>query len=490
MRIPTLLAATLLAFPAYAANITDISDAVDGEKRLEVDFAIGLSHSTRKGKITREWNQKCDVEGYPHCPSGTPADHNGAVFDVTELRVEDVTDTMDLRLTFGLWHDLEVHLGAPYTLGESRSWVFASVADSNGISTQVTDANSTFRGLQKLDVNGLAGNSQPLISVPGQTYRSGFGDPYIGFSWAPFNHEREPRQPGDAFPDFRQTSTWAFGLDYTMPIATVDDPAKWRFTTEDFTFVDPNDANRAKNHWNLISSSGSSGMGHGAHILDLWTAASKRMAFVDPFVKLHFTLPLAVTTAAADACTLLTSNPQLANTQLNDQAKKNCAAPHGDGLGNWAGKTGYAPSFTGGLTLGTEIVALEREEYHLKIAFDLNLDTSYVSRGRNYSELSDALGKLTYTDQYLALKGSAGILARFSRYIQLRVNIFGGFETPHFITGEPPGHDLAPFNGQVDFATPEQSPVYDFRIDPNGRRARVEETTVLGIGGSLAASFY
>ena len=473
---------------ALAAHITNVADAADKDTLLDVDVDVGFRHVVRSAKVTREYHQKCGVAPYPDCPTGAPANNNGEPLDITELNYQDVLNALDFRVAFGLWHDLEIHGGIPLVLSQNRSWTFGSVPDARtGASSAVTADQSTFVGLQHLDPSGVYHDnmSMPMLSVPGNSYRAGFMDPYIGIAWGPFNDDREAKMSPDAFPNFRSSSTWVIGADYTMPILTVDDPSLWGMANTS------GDAAAAQSRWNAISSSGASGLGRGAHILELWTAVSKRVGLADPFMKLHFTWPIGLTGNAYDNCSFLKNHPdvQTANPQLSDQAANNCASPNGAGAGGWsAANTSFDPSYVGGMLLGTELVPFEDEERHQKIAFDLRFGVDFISKGRNYSELSDGLGRLTATDQYVSMTGSLGFYARPTRFMHIRLGASYGFETPHFVTGESPGHDLNN-NGAVDLGGPEQNPIYDFRVDAVGTRARVEQVTVFGLNATIAGNF-
>ena len=121
-------------------------------------------------------------------------------------------------------------------------------------------------------------------------------------------------------------------------------------------------------------------------------------------------------------------------------------------------------------------------------------DVTWFSAGRDYSQVSDMLGKLTYAQEYVNATGSLGVYGRFARWAQLRVYGTVGIDTPRFLTTESIGKDLDG-NGTVDISggrgipAPEQNPTYDFRLDQPGRRLKADNVLIWGVAGTLTLSF-
>lgn len=439
---------------ARAARITSVADALDEGRDLDLNLDVGYLHSREDTRISRE-NLQLD-----------PATGKPGILLVDELSHQRTIDELQLKISVGLWHDLELHLLAPLALRDDQSWDYSTVGGVS-VGPVSTLANNT------IDISGCngapsacnpTGPAKPIVSVPGRTHRFGFRDPVIGVAWAPINEERQTRLHPDLFPPGATASTWVLGLDYTLPLpGDVDDP---------FQATVPG---------------GPLPLGHvirKAHVFSLWTAFSKRYRVLDPYLKLQASLPLpvrgAINEGAADSCW----HPEI----LADVAPQNCADAA------WKGKTGYQPPATFGVSLGSEVVVSEGRGRGEKLAFDFRLDLTYFARGRDYSQVSDALRKLTQVDEHLGLNGSLAFEGRLFRWMSLQVKGILGITTPHFLTGESIGKDLDG-DGKVDVSAGaaakslEQSPNYDFRVDPTGRRLRAQLSLLWGASATLSANF-
>ena len=453
-------ALALAAGPSRAAQVTDVADAMDEHHPLEVDLDFGYTHQKRTTRITRENLQAFD-------PS-KPAEK--AIVLVDELQHTETTDAMHFRINVGLYHDLELHILAPLVLQQKQEWGYATVA---GVSVE---ADSTLRK-NTLDISGCNGSPascdataapRPIIATPGKSLRAGFGDPTIGIAWGPINEEREQHLKPELFPPGRPVSTWVIGLDYTLPLpGDVDDPSK---------FTGSGTATAGTTSHPVIRK---------AHVFSPWTAFSKKYRVADPYLMMRATLPIvskgaAPNDGAYDNCW----HPD----QLADVAPQNCAAAA------WKGEGAYQPPFTGTFTLGTELVVVDDKTAQQKVAFDLRGDVTWLSPSRGYTQVADALGKLTFEEEHVQMVGTLGFYGRIARWMHVRVSGMLGVDTPHFLTTEAIGKDLDG-NGSITLSagattkSPEQSPLYDFRLDQPGRRLRAEAVFIWGFSGYLALNF-
>jgi hypothetical protein len=173
---------------------------------------------------------------------------------------------------------------------------------------------------------------------------------------------------------------------------------------------------------------------------------------------------------------------------LSEVAPANCASPA------WRDQARYEPPVLAGFALGSEFVLGEDPREGQKIALDVRGDVTWFSAGRDYSQVSDMLGKLTYVRDFVNAVGSLGIYGRLARWARLRVYGTIGIDSPHFLTTESIGKDLNG-NGTVDVSggrgipAPEQNPTYDFRLDQPGRRLRAENVLIWGVAGTLELIF-
>jgi hypothetical protein len=434
-QLRTLAAFVLVTSPAFAAHVTDVADAGDERHPLEVDIDVTYLHTRSETRISRE----------------RPGTAGTALVD--ELHHLRTVDELGFRLAFGLWHDLELHVFAPMVLRDVQNWRYA-----NGV-----DASSSSLTNNRIDVSGCAAagscsSLSPIVpAIPGESHRAGFRDPTIGITWGPINEERELKLKPELFPEGKPVATWVIGFDYTLPLpgGTVDDPSRWGANSSDVTGTLPSDGSESRR----------------AHIFTLWTAFSKRYRVLEPYVRVYGSAPVVPKTAYNNC-----NHPEL----LANVAAANCPV--------WRDQTGYKPPWEAGLALGTELVAAEDTEGDQRFAFDVRGDLRYRGPARDYTQVTDALGKLTYSDEYLTTMGSVGIYGRVARWLHFRVYGTVGFDTAHFLTHENVGEDKDN-DGVILPGTVDQNPTYDFRLDQVGRRLRAEMSLIWGFAGTLSLNF-
>jgi hypothetical protein len=430
-----LLAAVAVVAPAsFAARITDVADAGDEKHPLEVDLEATYTHLRSLTTLTREQITAA---------AGTQLHE--------ELKHVRTLDAIELRLAVGIWHDLELHAFAPLALRDQQSWNPAS-----GTSTLSTNTIS----VSGCAAAGSCTTVQPILPIPGQSQRTGFGDPTVGITWGPINEERELRLRPELFPPGKPVSTWVVGFDWKFPLpgGKVNDPSIFGMASGGAT---PTGSESRK-----------------AHLLTLWTAFSKRYRVLEPFMALSASAPFAAP-GAYDDC----SHPEL----LSDVAPANCK-------GAWAGQTHYKPPFEAQLTLGAELVAAEDVKADARLSFEVRGDVRWHGPARDYTQVADALGKLTYADEYATTMGTLGVYGRVARWLHLRVYGSVGVDTAHFVTHEDIGADkdadgavtVSGGNGQP---APDQNPLFDYRLDQVGRRLRAEPTVTWGFAGTLSLNF-
>jgi hypothetical protein len=433
--------------PARAAHLTEVADAMDEAHPLEVDLDVGYVHEQRRTRITRE-----TLQADPTTGKSVPGFND-------ELQHVRTVDELRFRLGVGLWHDLELHAIVPLALADQQEWDYAAGGAAG--STLATN---------RISVSGCAApgacspaGPAPIVGAPGGSLRAGFRDPIIGVAWGPINEQREMILHPDLFPPGRPVSTWVVGFDYTLPLpGTPDDPSAFGFA--------------AANTATSPSARPSRTVRRKAHLFSFWTGFSKRYRVLDPYVVARVTLPVAVrgdgsSGGAYDNCW----HPEL----LSDVAPQNCVDAA------WKGKTGYKPPLSAILTLGTELVAMESAARDRKFAFDVRSELTYVAPGRDYTQVTDALGKLTYAEEYAALSGSLGIYWRLARVLHVRAAGTLGLETPHFLTTEDIGKNASAGASPKS----QQNPLYDFRLDTPGRRLRAEMSLVWGANASASLNF-
>ena len=428
-----LLAACLsLAFPRATLGAEVTRVATAFEAKNPFDLNLDVG-------FLRTWRQGNIIrENHQPNASGT-----NVIADVVELHYSEMTNQLPMRAAVGLYHDLELHVSTSVVFSDQKSWSYAS---------GTTDATSTIFNnvIDKRCTPGITcaplSSAQPIFAVPGSSYRAGLGDFVLGVSWAPMNDQKDDTKP-----------KWVVSFDYQIPTAAVDDPSQ------------------------RTTASATGGVGDKVHRFNLSTALSKRLGAIEPYVKFSYSLP--------------TQAPGFWNNCNTGGAP--LAYPENCGTGPWTPKeTGIKPQHLAGVLFGAEFFPYDAPEKHQRVGIDIQLGGTWVSEGRTYNELSDALGKLLYTEEYLTLGGQVGVYARAADAVQLRLNASLYHDTEHFLTSEPFGKDLdgkCPGTSggcvNLDNSSNEISPSFDFRYDTPGRRFRISQVTVFSVMATGAITF-
>jgi hypothetical protein len=414
---------------SLAAEMTRVASSFEELDPFDLDLDLGFKRTQRRGKITRERHQDRHVA------------------DVIELRFTRVTQELPFRLSFGLFHDLELHVASSMILASESGWGFPGLNEKgeavtdNKNSTIANNCITPKGGQTNPNCKGQSTiGAESIFPVPGQAFRGGLDNVTVGLSWAPLNDMTDDTKP-----------KWLWTFDYGIPSAEVIKPA------------DP-------------TTEGKPGkVGDKVHRFTLATALSKKLGAIDPYTRIAYTLP-AVSPGAYSNC----DNPK------NLGFAENCGVKDTP----WSQKeTGLRPSHVGSLLFGAEFYAYDDPDRSQRVGFDIQFGTTYVSEGRTYNELSDALGRLLYTEEHLSVGGGFGIYARAAQYVQFKLFLSLYHDTEHFLTNEAVGKDL---DGKckdvagvacvdLDNKTSEINPTFDFRYDMPGRRFRISEVNVFNL---------
>ncbi len=416
-----------LSGTARAAEITHVATAAEPNKAVDVDLSIRWDRTQERVRITRERQD----------PTAAPP--VGAVTDLTALRYTEIRNAIVPRVAVGLYNDLELHVEWPYVLSDDPTWRLGLIEGQTSAQKGVLD--------NAVDPSGFPCLTCTLFPFdPAVTVHHGgrMGDVKVGTTWGIFSDRRDDTKP-----------FWLVGLDVTFPSAQLYDPAAGRDAT---TWLSPytNPAKRAP-------------VGEKAWRWDLYTALSKRMGPIDPYLRAHVTA-MRKSSATYSNCD---HAGEFAGTEFAVWSPANCAA--------WGDRAGARLPFLTGLTFGTEIVPYEDAKEGQKVTLDLRLTADYTSSARWYNELSDATGKILHTDPYVTVGALIGLYLRASDVVSLRARASLETQTPHFLTGESPGGSLPP-----DPATYQANPAayaslnpnYDARYDAPGTRFRATETSI------------
>jgi hypothetical protein len=435
----------LLASSAHAAKVTEVADAADGDDPFDANLELAFTFTRDTGVITREQTQLVAGENKAR-----------SVF-ARELSYERLRLTLAPQIEIGLFHDLSLFVMWPIVLQDYSKLkfdpgVFSSSGTNNSTLAQHAVAQPTTAvwpetaggkaedgkfGFPERSYNDWRLNLGSANDVL-ETTRAGFDNPSFGLRFSPVNNRRDDTKP-----------TITLQADYTpslMGAMNPDAPAddEGTATTGSGKLKEDNVAD-------------------GLHKLHFLVAMSKRVSIFDPYFVAEYTLPFAATT------------------------------PPGSAL------TGYEPPHKGGITVGTEIVPFEDAETGQSFAIDLAASAQYVSRGRDYSPVSDAFRELTFVDQHLRAQARVGFLFQLLSYLQIDVTTTGRYVTEHLITGEDFGFDKATDdNNTADLDLSrcvsgsdqcERNEFFNPVIDTPGRRLRIEAAFGFDLMAHVAVTF-
>jgi hypothetical protein len=421
------IALTGLATPAGAADVTRVRTAGEPGVPVEIDLSVRWDRNQERATISHESGT----------PGGVPG---GLVGEAERLNYQRTTNAIVSRLAVGIWHDLELHGEVPYVLGDEATWEYGSMYGKSSAGTGSWNiANPGF------DASGCAPGATTCTPTPASSeqlfplgtdqqavYKGGrIGDVMAGIAWAPFTEKKDPTGP-----------TWVVGLDVTLPTAQIDEPAKDRITTAGPTY------------WSSpYTDAGKPGpFGERIWKWDVYTAVSKRMGSLDPYLKAHAQAQVASSSTYSN-CNAVDQLVPAGQMQTGAQARCNA-------LGSDAGA--QLP-WVLGVTFGTEIVTFE--DVNDALTIDLRLWADYKTKHRFYNELTDMTGKIHMTEGYAEGGGLLGLYLKASRNLLLKATASLATRSPHWLSDE----------------SDPSNPNFDWRYDAPGRRFRVSEVSVLGL---------
>jgi hypothetical protein len=361
----------------------------------------------------------------------------GDVQELPELRYLMVDNRLAFDLRIGLWQDVEIKYSIPIIFALNQSWGFAGGNDAV-TSTIINNCLQPDGVLRDSTCLATGAGQLPIFDVPNESFRGGIGNMHFGLSYALFNERKDRTKP-----------TWLLGIDYEAPTAELRNPS-------------------------VTTASDDRGeIGDRIHRYTFFTAFSKRLGLADPYFKLQYT--------AAARGPGWYSNCDTPSA-LNMSVPSNCRT------GAWTREeTGIRPPQTAGVLFGSEFNVHEIATEHQRVAIDLRTVANYVSQGRYYNPLTDVLGKLLVTGDYLEVGGALGITAQASEYLVLKATSTVLYGTDRTLTDERIGKDLSG-DGQVALDNvAELNPNFDYRYDMVSRRFRLKDSFTFRL--DISASF-
>jgi len=342
------LAAWLVAAPSLAdeprraaepsvlrepSEITQVVDAFDEDDPFDLSLSLGFESSRRSAKILRE-----TAVTQPRFASGgyTPANLNVAEYEATISR-------LIARADIGLYKDVALIFRLPIVLSYAQK---LSALDGSG--TQ-----------QALALEGLAG--EQLFRLPFESpTRSGIEYLALGLDVAVMNQARDPSKP-----------TWMLGIegrfDVSEPMHACNDATSSLNLsgTTQRRCAHPSDVDRDGSAQGPLEGSFSGerepGVSRGVTGLELHTVISRRVKYIEPYG--GFRALLEFPTGASDY-----------------------------GAVDFEGSLVNHPPLRGTMLVGINVIPWEVRDRFQRVTLDFRFTGTYVSEGRDYSELFDALG--------------------------------------------------------------------------------------------------
>jgi hypothetical protein len=367
--------------------------------------------------------------------AGCPA--SGGVVTRTEMDSVRTSNIMNIDARLGLYHDLELFFTLPFAISDQTSLKFApGVSRSN--STVFPDSGPYFFDLPNTSND-----------------RKSFGDMQVGLKYGPMNQFKNPHHP-----------TLVLAFIYTAPTGE-------------------------------IRKAGGTGTGEGLHKFHFEIAASRRIAFFEPYFGLFGSYMAPATTRD----TLFATYD--ASTQKN---------------------IGPGPEI--GVNFGAEFYVWNQpkngKEPKTFATIDVGFNARYRFQGREYTDLFDAFGTsscagksgcvsplssknllaydrtrdglqqpitvmdgITDVSPYGIFSTWLGVNVQPIKYLSMSFRFTYGYETGHFLTNADTGMNRDTTNQTIELSNSkgqnEFNPVYNSDVDLPGNRFYSEGANIYGI---------
>lgn len=313
-------------------SFTDVIDAFDDGDPFDLNAHIGYSRTLDRGTIKREFTD--------------PGSHKRELGRVADS--EQVTSQLMFGLDVGLYKDVMAFVRLPLILSDARS---LSLPGGKG----ADDINSA--GGVLTDSFDYGGGSGQLFSVPFKSpTRAGFD--YIGFggAWSILNQQRNSWHP-----------TWVVMIEGRRAIGTPLKPCQQvggkAVCGNQAPGGEDIDGDGRADGTNAGFNNSSAGSSKGLSGVAFETRISRRYRYVEPYAGIGVLIQWAST----------------ASKYFNPTGKL-------DGMIN------TMPSQQATATLGSAIIPWENRGRHQRFGLDLRMTTTYLSQGKDYGALYDALG--------------------------------------------------------------------------------------------------
>ncbi len=325
---------TLMAEPGEVVEVVDAFDEKNNDP-FDLNLSVGFHQSWTTGNIKRESAIAPGGNGDPYGNADSRFTHN--IENIAKYRQSQ--SVLNMRADVGIYHDLALFLRVPVIIADDRS-----LDDLDGSSAAVNKTDGTSRVADPA-------NGKPMFQLPfSSPTRSGIDYVAAGFRWSIFNQHRDHTKP-----------TWTIELEGRFGVG---DPLRACSAANGGNCPNPSAVNYdATNGWARTGTSPvSAGISRGTNAVKFGSLTSQRYRYVEPYGGFWF----------------------MAEFQKR-----------GTAMGDFSGVDGVItnhPPLQGGLIGGLMVHPWENREVFQRFSLDLRFNATYVSQGRDYTPLFDALG--------------------------------------------------------------------------------------------------
>ena len=460
------------------AEVTQVVDAFDEGDPFDLHLTLGYQHSWKQAKIRRETTI--------HQPGLSYGSYTSDDLNVAEF--SQGTSRLNIRADVGVYRDIALILRMPVILSDQQE-----LRGLDGSQDQ-----------QSLVLAGYPG--EQLFSLPFRSpERSGVEYFAVGLDFAIFNQYRDPTKP-----------TWVWGFEGRFNVsepmhACNDDPS-----SGEERCAYPSDVNRNGVSGEDLLTAGEdsaagplegpnfsggrdAGVSRGVTALEVHSLMSRRIKYIEPYGGFRALFEFPVDSSDYGAVDL-------------------------------EGSLVNHPPLRGTLFFGLSVIPWEIRDRFQRVTIDARFEGSYVSEGRDYSELFDALGSsaarsmrtptyaryqanpdydedvegsapsvadlahkvyftgLTDVQQHGVYRLSSQFTWQAGEYVKFNLGAAYGFTQSHFITFDQAcnpdfqgdrdraGHCISPSASGSQSVTGIPNPNYRAVINMPGRRFKVDDT--------------
>lgn len=322
---------TLMGEPGEVVEVVDAFDDKNNDP-FDLHLSVGFHQSWTVGNVKRE-SAISPSGGDPYANADSRFTHN--IENIARYRHSQ--SVLNVRADVGLFHDLGLFFRVPVIVADERS-----LDDLDGSITNVNKTDGTSR---VADSNGV-----PLFKLPFKSpSRSGIDYVAAGFRWSIFNQQRDRSKP-----------TWTIELEGRFGVG---DPLRACSVDNNGSCPNPSAVEDKGTGWARTSANPvSAGISRGTNAVRFGSIASQRYRYAEPYGGFWF----------------------MAEFQKR-----------GTAMGDYQGVQGVItnhPPLQGGLIGGLMVHPWENRELFQRFSIDLRFNGTYVSQGRDYTPLFDALG--------------------------------------------------------------------------------------------------